>query len=378
MTSRTDKTIEYGILCFIFFLPLLNAIAYAGLLVAIICWLCKIKRDKIVLDDTFKFAILSFAAAVLLSVIFSHNKPQSWGGYLLFTFYLLTFILMIQIHRIREKVLWTAVISLLLISVFGIIQHLTKLQFHIKTSWFSFSVYTGPSGIGATFDNPNRFAAYLVPIILMTFVLFVSKTSVRKRILSGISLATGITCLILTRSLAGTLVVVFLIPIILIIRNWKIGLCILLGMFVFTWLIKGYILTFSSNSSRNIRIHSWETIVPKVIKSFPLFGYGLATSEDITDKYGEGKKTVHPDLHNLYLNFLCEIGFLGFISFLWIIGLFLRTVIPKVRSDYEVFACTFGVLGILLHGMSQTILNYFQLGLILWTLTGLSLAKKRS
>lgn len=375
MSNKLDKTTECGILVFILFLPILNAIAYIGLLVALICWLCRVRVKKIFISPSLRLALLCFALAVLLSAVFSHNKLQSWGGYLLFIFYILTFVLMTQEHKIREKILWMVMFSILLVSIFGIVQYFTKLKFHIKTPLFSYSVYTDVCGIGATFDNPNRFAEYLVPVILLTFSLFISKLSLRKRILSGVSLALELICLFLSKSLAGTIVVILLLPIILILKNWKIGLCLLFFMLISGWLMKSTFTKFSSKNNINARIYSWEEIVPKVFKSFPLTGYGLATYKDINDKYGEGEKTLHSSLHNLYLNFLCELGILGIGTFLWVVVLFLKASIPKLRLSSEICACTFAVISVLLHGMSETVLNYFQLGLFFWTLMGLALAK---
>ncbi|MFA5032141.1 MAG: O-antigen ligase family protein [bacterium] len=378
MNNKLDNTIKWGIFMFILFLPIINALAYLSLLIALISWGIKTKFKNILPPGILKFSLLSFVFAMLLSVIFSHDKPQSIGGYILFSFYILTFIMMAHQKEDRNKILQIFALSMLIVSIFGIIQYFTKLNFHIKTSWFSFTIHTDKWGIGSTFDNSNRLAEYLIPVILLSFVSFLSKIPIKVKIFIGISTIAGIICLILSKCVTGIIIIAMLIPIILIMKNWKLGLPFLFIPLIFMGFIKKDFKalvknSFTSSNSLNIRPYTWGKIVPKLMKSYPLTGYGLATSQEITDKYGEGEKTVHPDMHNLYINYLCESGILGITSFLLLIGLFLRVTIPLLKINNEVSAYTFAVIGMLLHGITQTILNYFQLGLLFWTITGLAL-----
>ncbi|MDD5529807.1 MAG: O-antigen ligase family protein [bacterium] len=378
MNNKLNNIIKWGIFMFLLFLPVINVIAYLALLTALISWAIKTKFKNILTSRVIKIPLLSFAFAVLLSVIFSHDKPQSLAGYLLFSFYILTFILMTHQKENRNKILQMLVLSMLIVSIFGIIQYFTKLNFHIKTSWFSFTIHTDEWGIGSTFDNPNRLAEYLIPIILLSFAFLLSKIPIKMKLFIGISTIAGIICLMLSKCLAGIIIIIILIPIILIIKNWKFGLPFLFIAIVFMGFIKKDFSTFANKSfttpnSLHIRAYTWGKIVPQIMKSYPLTGYGLATSKEITDKYGEGNKTVHPHLHNLYINYLCECGILGIITFLLFIGIFLRITIPLLKINSETFAYTFAVIGMLLHGITETIIHFFPLGLLFWTLIGLAL-----
>jgi len=280
--EKLDKVVDKSIFFFIFFLPFLPPASYVALLVALILWFRKQNLRRI-LDfkpRIFGWALLGFTFVVGLSVIFSIDKILSFGSFALFIFYPLSCLLIagnVRNEERAQKILTAAILSGLVITAFGIAQYLLGIESDYKIGFLTIGL-DAKGGLGSTLGNPNKFAKYLDLILPLSFVSLLVQKELKRKILPGIVLILGLVCLVLSRSLGGMAAVFAVIMVILLIKNRKVFLIIMAGLFFFTVFNYGWIIkTIPKYGSPGRRIYTWTEIVPRIFKSYPLIGSGLGT-----------------------------------------------------------------------------------------------------
>ncbi|TET43412.1 hypothetical protein E3J59_06440 [Candidatus Aerophobetes bacterium] len=280
--EKLDKVIDKSIFFFIFFLPFFPPASYVALLVALILWFRKQNLRKI-LDfkpKIFGWALLAFIFPLGLSVIFSIDKILSFGAFALFIFYPLTCLLIASNVRNEdraEKILATVILSGLVITAFGIVQYLARIDFNYEIGFLNINL-RAEEGLGSTLGNPNKFAKYLDLILPLSFVSLLVREELRRKILPGILVVLGLVCLVLSRSLGGIAAVFAVLMVILLIKNWKVLVIVMAGLFIFTFFSHGWIIKIMPKyGSPSRRIYTWKEVVPRIFKSYPLVGSGLGT-----------------------------------------------------------------------------------------------------
>jgi len=295
--EKLDKVVDKSIFFFIFFLPFLPPASYVALLVALILWFRKEKLGKILDFEPriFVWAYLGLIFAVGLSVIFSIDKIFSFGAFALFIFYPLSCFLIagnITNEDRAQKILTAAILSGLVITAFGIVQYLAGIELDYKIGFLTIGL-DAKEGLSSTMGNPNKFAKYLDLVLPLSFVSLLVQKESRRKILPGILLILGLVCLVLTRSLGGMAAVFAVIMVILLIKNWKVFLIVMTGLFIFTFFNYGWIIkTIPKYGSPSRRIYTWKEVVPRIFKSYPLVGSGLGTYKLVSWRESPGREWI--------------------------------------------------------------------------------------
>ncbi|TET64602.1 hypothetical protein E3J48_00890 [Candidatus Aerophobetes bacterium] len=318
--ERIDSVIDKSIFLFIFFLPFLPPASYVALLVALILWLRKANLRKALDSEPriFGWALLGFVFAVGLSVVFSIDKTLSLGAFALFIFYPLSCILIAANVRDQdraERIVTAAILSGLVITAFGIVQYLARVDFDYKIGFLTVSL-RAKDGLGSTLGNPNKFAKYLDLILPLSFVSLLVQKELRKKVLPAILAASGLVCLVLTRSLGGIAAVFAVIMVILLLRNWKVLLIALVGILIVAFFNYGWFMrTMGKYSTPGSRIYTWKEVIPRIFKSYPLVGSGLGTYKLLSWRESPGKEWI-VDTTNPYEGTRCMQATLAW-SWLW-------------------------------------------------------------
>ncbi len=280
--------------------------------------------------------------------------------------YLAIFFIIIDHYRTRQKayyLLLVIIISGLLISSFGIIQ---KLTWNGKIYWLrSISADAKPFG---PFVNPDHFAGYMELIVPLAFGLFftlisrrieteegkakwkldmgremwnvteVEEFSVQKAITLGFLLAITVASIFMSLSRGGLIVtsitfIVFAIllfigkrksvmEIVMMVSVLSVSFIVLLAIGLTP--VKERIETLTSSSIESTfkgRWIVWQNTLD-LVRDFPFFGSGLGTFRHaFLGYYPSGSSHGWLQTHNDYLQFLSEVGIIGFSIFL--IGLFI-------------------------------------------------------
>ncbi|MEA1964956.1 MAG: O-antigen ligase family protein [Candidatus Aerophobetes bacterium] len=385
---KVDRAIERSVLIFIFFLPFFTPLAYLAMIIALVYWLHKVKLRGFlgVKPKIFGVALLGLTFAILLSVIFSVDKLFSLGCFGLYLFYPFICLLMIDSvgNSVRvEKILQVIILSGIVVAGFGIIQFLTKFEFEFHKYFLNISMAT-KGGVTSTWGNPNRFAKYLDLVLPLSFVYLLIQKSMKKKVLPAIFIGLGLVCLPLTKSLGGMMAVFAVLVILFAIKNWKLCLIFLLILLLFVLFNFDWLISIANRyGNMEQRLYTWENIVFPIIKDYPITGSGLGTYVKISPEYPQTIRAAHSHAHSIYFNYLSELGILGFGMLLWVIMIFFRNSINYLRkhsffvANGLVAGCLLSIFSAMIHGVVETFVDYFQLGLLFWLIIGLGLGMMR-
>lgn len=388
LSKMNNRGIDKSIFVFLFFLPFLSPVAYVGLLLALIFWLRKANLRKILKfkPRIFGWAFLGLVLAVFLSVIFSINKVSSLGAFALFVFYPLSCLLIadtVRNEKRAEKILTPIILSGIVITTFGLAQYLAKFNLDYEIGFLTIGLHT-KGGLGSTLGNPNKFAKYLDLILPLSFVSLLAQKELKKKVLSGILAILGLLCLVLTRSLGGMAAIFVVLMVILVIKNWKIFLVVLVGLFILGTFNYGWITkTVPRYGTTTFRIYTWRKVVPRILRDYLITGSGLGTYREVSYKYSDSEQSVRATAHSIYFSYLCEIGILGVGALFSVIAIFFHSCIRYLRRHFFLAAsgiiggCTLSILAALIHGTVETFLDVFQVGLMFWVVIGLGMGLLR-
>ncbi|MDI6704108.1 MAG: O-antigen ligase family protein [bacterium] len=379
--QRIDKWIERGIFAFLIFLPIISPVSVLSLLFILILFIYKLKLDRSFLKEIpLNLWMLIFILCVLLSVIFSTYKLFSLGAFILFIFYPITYFIFANSPLSEKKILNAILISGLIVTVFGVVEYLTKLGFEYHNRFLNITI-TGPiTGIGSTLGWPNRLSKFLIlitPIVITTS--FVEK-SVKRKIISYLFIILSLICLLLTKCLTGMIAIFAILMAILFFRRKKVFAILLIGSIILSVFNISYLRLIADRyGAMGVRFYSWRNTIPKIFRHYPLTGSGLGTYLKISPEYDKEHKGVYSHAHNLYLHYLSETGILGLGSFLLVIIMFFYYTIIYLRKS-SFYSCrgiiaggTFGIFGSLIFGMTETVIDYFQIGLLFFSIIGINM-----
>ncbi len=249
--------------------------------------------------------------------------------------------------------------------------------------------------VTGTFVNRNHFSGYLEMILPLAIGLVLARVGVfslsglnwrekilrvsEKRTASTVLLSLGIIlmgiALVFSKSRAGVFILIFSFFLFFILsavfferdaaqkkwaRNFLRVVLIVLLIIVFYIGIQSTIQRFSLDSLlREGRPAFWSNTL-KIISDFPVAGTGLGTFSSIyPDLYGEMGPLQLSHAHNDYLEYLSELGIIGFLLLLTGISVPLaRTILVlRERRHPEVKALALGglisIVGILAHGITD-------------------------
>lgn len=323
-------------------------------------------KGKTVLFSKNKLTIplLIFLSTQLLSTFFSVDPHTSIFGYYsrlnggllsLISYSILFLILSVYINdQLKQKIIFSSLISGFLISIFGILEH-----FGIdKNLW----VQDVQSRVFSTLGQPNWLAAYLCILLPFAIHKFLeSKIYSLKSFFFLFLVSSFYLCLLFTKSKSGILAAIISIAIYftiyfikkinlnkknppLIKGGW--GVFTILIIFAFLSLsinnpIKDYLFspkispsidqnnTLNITKSEDIRKIVWQGSFD-LWKRFPLFGTGPETfaysyywtrpaSHNLTSEWD----FLYNKAHNEYLNYLATTGTFGFLAYVFLIISFL-------------------------------------------------------
>jgi len=229
----------------------------------------------------------------------------------------------------------------------------------------------------STFENPNLYAEYLIMIIPLTFARLLSVEG-RKRIIYALIGMILLIALLLTFSRGGWLGLVFAVGVLvlllkkdLVIKLIPVGV---IGIFFLPNSIMMRIKSIGSlsDSSNFYRFQIWENSI-NIIKDFFITGVGLGfeSFRSISSLYIKDFSPYHA--HNTYLELMIEIGILGLILFIWLLGKLLKDIRYQKMSQDKIFTVALfsGIAGLFIHGVAEHILYNPKIIFQFWLITGL-------
>lgn len=304
---------------------------------------------------------LSFFYLTLIIGLFnSFSKNEAIENANIFFSYLILFFLII--HHPPFKVRFFIILSSIFVSLYGIYQFFwgfKETEAFILTHNLSSEFFGRLSSkrIFSTFVYPNSFAGYLVLVIPLLFNLK------KKYFIMFLPLFYA---LYLTGSRGGVISFFFSLFLFFILRKKRV--LILIFTFLFFLLTIYYLIPMPSSL---IARWGYAKASIKIIKDNPC-GTGLASFKDMYFKYKLENDEETRMAHNNYLQIGVELGILGFISFILIVGFIAYKGFILVKKDPSLEGFYIGSLTSFFHSIVDfdlyvpeiTFLLFFFIGML--------------
>ena len=370
------------LLILIFARPFISSLAFPyadflysyTLLIFLIIWLIYngISTKKL---QAIKYPFGLFCLALIVSIIFSSNKLNSLSEIYKYATVILLFLIVTslspenKIRAIRTIILAGFIISLLAIYqyFFGFKHTLEYLTRNNLATPFMLD-YIASKRIFFPFITPNTLASYLIMIIPLTL-------TDKRNFWFVIPLSFA---LLLTQSL-GALLSIFLGLIIYFYLVDKLNKRKVVFFFLGLIIIIGAIFIMRTAAQKQhiqpifsitMRLNYWKDTL-RIIKASPLTGVGLGNFNLAQSRYA----------HNSYLQIWAEMGILGIIAFIWLIGSVFKSVFNSMKTSpnkNQIIVLITGAVIFLIHNLIDFSFFLPEVALIWWVILGLSFADKFS
>jgi O-antigen ligase len=263
-------------------------------------------------------------------------------------------------------------------------------------SWTTRFSYGGSTGLLGYEVFGNSICALVIFSILLSLNFFMDG-SLRRKAALVFCLVPQVALVFLVQS-KGAYVALVLSLIVLLWRNKKILVSVLVILVIVTAVspIKGRLsrLTTTEDISGNYRIEAMFTTL-EIVKDYPVIGIGFGNetygkrvdlkmyNNRAPEKYRQGNNNIIAAPHNLILNILVRVGFVGLALFLMILFIFVRMCWRCARYGEDDFVKKWGlcigsaflafvVIGMfeqMFHHVTEVVLyTILSMGTILWSL----------
>jgi O-antigen ligase len=387
------------------YFPLIIDFALLALLMAIVLFLITQKNPTIGVIDALAISFIALAAAWM----FHPNIPSfaaGLEGFRKFAFMIVGLLIGRYWFRTQESlvILTKALIfPVTLIAIYGIKQYLfpTPLDYRlIELSTSSPGTYLMGGHIRAfsTLSGPFHLGILLVGSALLILSLLIS--GIKRKPIYVIIFLIQITALIMTVTksnmfalVAGSLVLVLVLtkrP----LRTVK--------RLIFLALLSGVILLIAFSATANnpqfktvhqgiqdlispaqaktfqFRIGLWQEEVLPLIAESPWVGYGTGSAGEGLEFYFENTSSKYIGSHNLFFKVIFEMGVLGLLIFILLLGSCIVTLFAQLKwlqtpfyKAFNAWALAF-TAGVLVAGLTGAILDAYPPNLLFWIVLGIA------
>ena len=333
-----------------------------------------------------------------IATAFSPVKSEALSGWVILTLYLGMFALAARI--LRSPRLTTGVITVfllvaLLVSTYGIHQELIGVE-QLATWNDPDSPLANDTRVYSYLGNPNLLGGYLLSAIALSVAAVFIWRSWLQKALAVTMVGANSACLYFTDSRGAWLAMAATIAVLLLLlyfwwreylpRFWRVWLLPLVfgslgGLLIVAIIsVEPLRLRFLSifagraDDSNNFRINVWEAVF-KMIRDYPLTGIGPG-HDAFNQVYPRYMNSRYPALsaYSIFLEHLVEMGYLGLGCFLWLIVVTLNYGIRQInrlralkdRQGLWVIAATAAIVGLLAHGIVDTVWYRPQISTLWW------------
>lgn len=360
----------------------------------------------------FDFPIAVFAAASFASVFVSPDPAFSfYNCYNLVGRYVLTYYLAAQCLNLQDvqgrrllnaekqvKILLSAAaLSWLIVVVYGFLQAFAGIGLGDEAMpWTDEAIFPGlKTRVFSTWQNPNLLGGYLDFVMGLAAGVFFALKSRRLRILLALLWCVSAFCLTLTYARGACLSIGIVIAVYGAIYNRRVlaGLAVLAAVLLIadSTLLERLTSVFTKlDTSSEMRLAFWESTAAMIL-DHPVLGIGWGAYFMVYPNYdyymqGNFIKIVHA--HNMYLNFLAEVGLIGFISFMaYFFGSMIRAFKAQAREGSAwlkgmMLGTALGMAALAVNGLTDYVMFNTELSMTVWLFAGtaavLSCGKSRT
>ena len=353
---------------------------------------------KVLLEENFKFRytpvnawvvlfIITYALAAITSLSFITSIKIAL---LIISFILLYFVIVNSITNRKQLDVMIAIFVCIgfIISLYGIYQYLFAGTF-ASSSFVDKEMFEDiTTRVSGTFDNPNVMGEYLLFVIPLALSYFFTFKDWRKKVLSIGVLGVMVICLALTYSRGCYLGIAACVGIFLLLINLKFILFLIAGILAVPFVLPKSIMNRltsignTNDSSTSYRVSIWKGAID-MIKDYwyrPI-GQGTTAFNSIYPLYSySGVGAEHS--HNLFLQILIELGFVGAAIFIGVLFKFYQYLCSGLRIskdkilNVKMIAFISGMSGFLIQSLFDNTWYNNRIVLIFWIFIALGVAAR--
>ncbi|MDH4069032.1 MAG: O-antigen ligase family protein [Ignavibacteria bacterium] len=382
--SGPDRWILLLLFLFLLSIPFSIFAAQVGYFGALIIWVgtMAVRRESDGVRTGFEMFFLLYLAAELISTLLSSNTAQSF--LYMQRRMLLIPILYLLLAKVKSRSAITALLSMMLLAALGV------------ALWSFRDLFINFSGYLAFQRRLSEFQMYMtaggimmiVALVIIPFVLH-RETPTRFRWTAVLVLVPVLVNLLFTFTRSSWLGLIGGALVIGLRRHRKVllPLLVILGMVVALSspeMKDRMSSAFDPSHPNNVsRVHMWE-VGWGMFLDHPLFGIGDIGTEQLWDRYSEPGWPSEGHLHNNVIMWMVTLGLTGSLV---LISLFvalwrrLWEIEKLVHQDWLLGSLLLGGLGVMtgfhINGMFEWNFGDAEIMMLLWSVTGLSLAAGR-
>jgi len=328
------------------------------------------RRPRVVMNKPIAVLLL----IVFCATCFSKIPHISIWPAILFVNHIILFYLMIDSISKRTHLRQLAYV-IIAVAAFLAIVGLLKISGNNPFPWWNYAPGTLNLDLASgssTFSNPNRFAGYMEMAFPLTLGMLFTGCKGGKRFLIVYLSLMMLIVLVFTRSRGAWISTILSITFIttLYVRNYPKNRFKLLAAAITGFIFFGIVILSSRNvveefktlksvqsdASFASRLILWKHLA-KMIRDYPLMGTGPGTFSTMFTQYQPaGFQVRFYRAHNDYLQFITEVGLPLMIVYIWLIYLFFKRGLKKIKHPSRLVRGTTlgamaGVMAMLIHSM---------------------------
>lgn len=389
--SRAIKDgIMLSILLEAFFIGISNVGALIGLGVGTVLTLFRLWKDPgfHLKKSPFHGCVLLYLVLCGASILVSPDKMYSLSiWYVLVWIYFLTFELIVQnVSSAREvrTIFYALGAAAVIVVAYGFVQYI----FGIDTSqmkWVDGEAFPElRKRVFSTWENPNILAAYLDIVICILMGLFSGFDDKKTRVMLGVGMLCAMACLAMTYARGACLTIAVIMAVYGAFRDRRILIGVMVAVAAILALDSVLLERMKTmftvvDTSSEMRIAMWESTV-QMIMDHPLLGIGGGAYflvYPIYDTYIVDGSVTLVHAHNVYLNYIAEIGIVGGMCFLvfflgsMISALTLKKLLPDTFCKGIALGLGLALVSVALNGLTDDVLFNIPSSMLLWMMCGL-------
>ncbi|MBE7027717.1 MAG: hypothetical protein E7407_01610 [Ruminococcaceae bacterium] len=396
------KYTELGVFIVTAASPILPTLVLAGLSVLCafsFCFRLLRKKDIKIMYSPLYIPALVFALTYFLGTLNSFAFIGSAGIFLVHLSFILLYFVAFNIlgnDKAYKAITSAFVLMAGFIALYGIAQNFIGIS--STSSWVDEKMFEDIKlRVYSTFDNPNVLGEYLVMMIPLSMAFSLRSEKPLHKIVYFAVLALCVLCLIFTWSRGAWLGAMLAVIIFLVATDKRWAICSLVLFVVIPFIpvvlssdsaIVGRITSIGdmSDSSTAYRVSIWYSAL-RVIRDFWLSGIGPGSDAFslVYQKYAASGVAFALHSHNLFLQLLVELGIGGFLVFIMLLLRYVKSSVQtllyenkKTLHSTVTTACTSGILGLMLQGMTDYVWYNYKILLIFWIVLAISTAKSHT
>ena len=393
-TSTVVKdSLHIAIVLEAFFIALAPTVAVACLGIGMVAFLIKWWKDpEFQLKGTpYNWAIAIFMVCGGASIFVSPDRMYSLSiWFVMLLIYFFTYVLVSQnvnTPRHMRDIAYALGTAAAIVILYGFFQFF----FGIDTSemrWVDGEAFPElRKRVFSTLENPNILAAYLDVVACVLLGLFSRLQDRRTRIWLAIGIICCMACLAMTYARGACLTIAVIMAGYGAVKDRRILVAVLVvaaGILVLNPVLLERMTTMFSvgDTSSEMRIAMWESTL-QMIMDHPVLGIGggaYSLVYPIYDTYIVDGSVTLVHAHNIYLNYVAEIGIMGGMGFtIFLFGTMITALFSKKEMPDDFFGGLMVGLGlalisVALNGLTDDVLYNLPSSMLLWMMCGMVVA----